>query len=62
MTKAEIIHKLKSSNRLNRFDSENPDWRDAFLLYNAVHGLAGKEQLRMNCGSCFRTVRDWLER
>lgn len=45
----------------NHFHNDSPHWQDAFLLYNATHGLEGKERLRMSCSKCFLTVKEWLE-
>jgi hypothetical protein len=62
MTRVEIFNNLKASRIWQRFNDEEPLWRDAFLLYNAVHGLSGKEGLRMNCNKCINIVREWLEK
>ncbi len=60
MNKQELIDRLKASRNWNHFN-DCQEWQDAFLLYNAVHGLSGKEVLRMNCTRCFNTVKDWLQ-
>lgn len=65
MTKSEILDRLKWNRDYNpmfgtcHFRDSEP-WRDAFTYYNAVHGLSGKEAMRMNCTKCFEEVRDWL--
>lgn len=55
MRKSEILHNLQSAGLLNRFKNCQ-QWREAFLLYNAVNG----SNLQMNCGRCFQKVKQWL--
>jgi len=62
MTKQSLIDRLKSARDWNHYRNDSKNWEDAFLFYNASHGLDGKERLRMSCSRCFQTVRDWLEK
>lgn len=62
MTKTEVYQALKTYNELHHFRNDSEHWNNAFLLYNAAHGLDGKERLRMSCSKCFVMVREWLQR
>lgn len=55
MSKEEIRTQLTPY--MHRF-KDNTEWRNAFLLYNAVHGT----DLKMNCSKCFTKVRDWIKK
>lgn len=65
MTRQQIIDNIKAAHQWNTFCSNCDDWLvvwfDAYTLYDATHGLIGKEKMRMNCNSCFNIVKDWLE-
>lgn len=60
MNKQQIIDRLKAARDWNHF-RDSDAWRDAFLFYNATHGLTGNNTLKMSCSRCFVTVREWLE-
>jgi hypothetical protein len=53
MTRTEVKNNLGA--QIYRYDNTQ-EWRDAFLLYNAVHGT----KLKPNCGKCFEKVKEWL--
>lgn len=65
MTRQEIIDRIKVARQWNHYCSNCGEWlevwQDAFTLYDATHGLTGKEKMRTNCHGCFNTVKAWLE-
>lgn len=58
MAKEEILHRLKVTGQLQTMD-DTKEWRDAFGLYNSVHGMKFKP--KDFCQKCFNLVSSWLQ-
>lgn len=56
MDKKTILNELTTTGQITVF-RRTPLWETAFNLYNTGH----TPKLRPSCGSCFRTVLDWLK-
>jgi hypothetical protein len=55
MDKAALLNALVVTGQIDRF-SRTDNWERAFEEYNKIHG----DNLKPNCGSCFRKVQKWL--
>lgn len=55
MDKASILAELRANGQIDVF-RRSPSWEKAFNLYKSVNG----GHKNMNCGSCFKDVKDWL--
>jgi len=58
LTKEDILHRLKTSRQLQTMD-DTKEWRDAFDLYNTVHGT--KMRVKDFCTKCFNKVSFWIQ-
>ena len=57
MTKAEIKADLKARNLFDKTGSRDPVWMKAFDLYYKET----KRKLSTGCGSCYNTLRRWMD-
>ena len=58
MTREQLRDHMKAGRMLSRFDSEAVEWKHAFKLAK----LAGMESMDIQCSSCIKKVKEWLER
>lgn len=63
MTKAEVKAKLQTKLGTRTISNSDwyrePEWNDAFNLYNSANSNKLK---RGSCGSCYRKVWEWLQK
>jgi hypothetical protein len=55
MDKAQLLAELTANGNISVL-RRSPSWEKAFDVYNKLHGT----NLRPSCGTCFRTVLQWL--
>lgn len=57
MTKQEIKAQLQANGTLGVTKSLDPVWKIAFDMYNKEK----RQNLKISCGGCWGTVREWLQ-
>lgn len=57
MNREQLRDYMRASREIHRYDSDNVAWKHAFKLAN----MAGLGRLDMDCTSCIRKVKEWLE-
>lgn len=58
MNKEEVLNALRSSREVGTMD-DTRNWKEAFRLYNELHGTKMKAEDR--CSKCYQKVLDWLQ-
>ena len=58
MNREQLRDYMKASREIYRYDTESPAWKRAFKLAKT----SGLENMDMECNTCIRKVKEWLER
>lgn len=58
MSREQLRDHMKASRVIHRFDSDSPEWKQAFKL--AI--LSGMENMDMECSKCITKVKEWIEK